>query len=66
VPDIIGQETATLVNQKKPAGTYSISFYASQLSGGIYFYSIKAGSFNQTKKIILTSLRFTNRNFTAG
>lgn len=53
VYDVLGREIAELVNEEKPAGTYSISFDASKLSSGIYFYSISAGKFNQVKKMIL-------------
>ena len=53
VYDILGNEVATLVNEVKPAGTYEVEFNASNLSSGIYYYQIKAGSFIQTKKMIL-------------
>ena len=53
VYDVLGKEVATLVNEEKPAGSYEINFNASQLSSGIYFYKIQAGSFIQTKKMIL-------------
>ncbi len=51
--DILGREVATLVNEEKPAGKYSVNFDASKLSSGIYFYRIKAGSFISVKKMIL-------------
>jgi hypothetical protein len=53
VYDILGREIALLVNEEKSAGTYSMRFDASNLASGIYFYSIKAGKFNQVKKIVL-------------
>ena len=53
VYDVIGNEVATLVNQTQDAGKYDISFDASNLSNGVYFYSIKAGNFSSTKKMIL-------------
>ncbi len=53
VYDILGNETATLVNEEKPAGSYSINFNASRLSSGVYFYRMQAGSFVETKKLIL-------------
>lgn len=53
VYDILGREIAELVNEEKFAGTYSVSFNASNLASGIYFYSINAGKFNQVKKMIL-------------
>ncbi|MBZ0183428.1 MAG: T9SS type A sorting domain-containing protein [Melioribacteraceae bacterium] len=51
--DILGIEVATLVNEQKPAGSYSVIFDASNLSSGVYFYKITAGNFIQTKKMIL-------------
>ncbi len=53
VYNVIGQLVATLVNEQKPAGTYEYNFDASHLSSGIYFYTIKAGDFSATKKMIL-------------
>jgi hypothetical protein len=53
VYDVLGREVAVLVDEEKPAGTYEAEFNASNLSSGIYFYSISAGSFHQTKKMIL-------------
>ena len=53
VYDILGKEVAALVNEKKTAGSYEIEFNASELSSGIYFYKIQAGSFTETKKMIL-------------
>ena len=49
----LGQHVATLVNESKSAGTYQVDFNAESLSSGIYFYSITAGTFTQTKKMIL-------------
>ena len=63
VLDVLGNEVATLVNEEKPAGTYEVEFDASSLSGfvsakggyasGVYFYQLKAGSFIETKKMVL-------------
>ena len=53
VYDVLGREVATLVNEQKPAGNYEVKFDASQLSSGIYFYRLEAGSFAQTRKMIL-------------
>jgi Secretion system C-terminal sorting domain len=53
VYDIIGREVATLVNQNQNPGNYEVSFDASDLTSGIYFYTIKTGSFYQAKKMML-------------
>jgi len=50
VYDILGKEIATLVYEEKPAGTYQVNFNAIELSSGIYFYRVQAGSFVETKK----------------
>jgi len=51
--DILGREVATLVNEEKPAGKYEVNFDASNLSSGVYFYSLKAGSFIESKKLMV-------------
>jgi hypothetical protein len=53
--DVLGNELATLVNEFKYPGVYSINLDANkiQLSSGVYFYSMKAGEFTSTKKLIL-------------
>jgi sugar lactone lactonase YvrE len=55
VYDVLGNEVAILVNENKPAGVYEIEFNASKynLTSGIYFYKLFAGSFVQTRKMIL-------------
>ena len=53
VYDILGRNIKTLVNEEKPAGAYLIEFNADGITSGIYFYTLKAGSFIQTKKMIL-------------
>jgi len=57
VYDILGREVYTLINEEKPAGVYSIEFSFSQigknLSSGIYFYTLKAGDYISTKKLVL-------------
>lgn len=51
--DVLGNEVATLVNQELTAGTYQYDFDASNLSSGVYYYKLQAGSFTETKKMIL-------------
>jgi hypothetical protein len=53
VYDVLGSEIATLVNEEKPPGSYELEFNATELTSGIYFYQLKAGSFIQTKKLVL-------------
>jgi hypothetical protein len=58
VYNMLGQFITTLVNQKQLAGTYSIQwegrdFQGNLVSSGIYFYQMKAGSFTETRKMIL-------------
>ena len=51
--DLLGREVASLVNEKKEAGNYSVQWDASQLSSGVYFYRWTAGTFVETRKMIL-------------
>lgn len=53
VYDVLGNEVAVLVNEEKPAGTYEVEFSAKNLPSGIYYYTIKAGNFTETRKMIL-------------
>ncbi len=53
VYDIIGNEIAVLVNEEKPEGIYEVEFNADNLSSGMYIYQLSAGSFIQTKKMLL-------------
>jgi hypothetical protein len=53
VYDVLGNEIATLVNDKKPAGSYEINFNAANLPSGVYFYKLQAGNFVETKKMVL-------------
>jgi len=53
VYNLLGQEVAILVNEEQAVGVYEVTFDATQLPSGIYFYSINAGDFVATKKMIL-------------
>jgi hypothetical protein len=53
VYDILGKEIATLVDEYKQLGTHEVEFNATALPSGVYFYQLKAGSFIQTKKMLL-------------
>ncbi len=51
--DTHGREVSKLVNEEKPAGSYSISLDASNLASGVYFYRLQAGNFVKTNKMVL-------------
>ena len=51
--NLIGEKVATLVNNNMKAGSYEVNFDASQLSSGVYFYSIEAGNFKAVRKMML-------------
>jgi aminopeptidase N len=51
--NVLGKEIATLVNEEKDAGEHSITFNAENLNSGVYFYSMKAGNYSSTRKMIL-------------
>ncbi len=53
VYDILGKEISTLVNDFKTAGSYEVSFNASQYSSGMYLYKLTAGSYTKVQKMIL-------------
>jgi len=53
VYDVLGNEIATLMDEEKTVGTYELTWNAKNHSSGIYFYTISAGSFIETKKMIL-------------
>lgn len=51
--NILGNEVATLVDEFKEAGSYSVEFNSKGLTSGIYFYTLSLGNKSQTKKMIL-------------
>ncbi len=51
--DVLGKEVKTLIEGYKTEGRYEIEFDATNLPSGIYFYQLRAGNFNQTKKMVL-------------
>ena len=53
VYNMLGQQVTTLVNGYKQAGTYSVTWNASNLASGIYFYTLQTGAFVVSKKMIL-------------
>ncbi len=61
VYDLLGREVAVLVNERKPAGSYEISFDANGLASGVYYYRLtarptdggQAGAFTQSRTMVL-------------
>lgn len=51
--DILGNRISTLVNKEQTAGSHSINFDATNLSSGIYFYTLTSNSYTKTRKMIL-------------
>ena len=53
VYDILGREVATLVNEAKPAGEYTVTFDASNLASGVYTYQLAVDGFRLNRKMLL-------------
>ena len=53
VYDLLGREAATLVNENLKAGEYNINFNATNLTSGLYFYKLSAGSISDVKKMMV-------------
>ncbi|MBX2992047.1 MAG: T9SS type A sorting domain-containing protein [Bacteroidetes bacterium] len=53
VYDILGREVATLVNELKGTGSYEVTWDATGMASGVYFYRLQAGEFMQSKRLLL-------------
>jgi hypothetical protein len=53
VYDVLGREISTLVDEVKAPGSYELTLDASSLPSGVYLYRLTAGSFKETKKLIV-------------
>ncbi len=51
--NLLGREVAVLVNEPKAPGSYTVSFDASELASGVYFYRLTAENFVQSRKMLL-------------
>jgi photosystem II stability/assembly factor-like uncharacterized protein len=51
--DLLGREIATLVNEQLQPGTYEVEWDGGNYSSGVYFYKLEAGSFTDTKKMLM-------------
>jgi predicted GH43/DUF377 family glycosyl hydrolase len=53
IHSLLGHKIVTLVSEKQPAGTYSVSWDASGLASGVYLYRLRTGNYSETRKLIL-------------
>lgn len=51
--DVLGNEVASLINEEKPAGNFEVEFDSNGLPSGIYLYTIQAGNFTDSRKMII-------------
>jgi len=51
--DLLGREVAVLVNGQMNSGAFTVTFDASQMAGGVYFYRLEAGSFTAVRRLML-------------
>ena len=51
--DVLGREIRTLEMGRQTAGLHSVNFNAEELPSGVYFYRLQAGSFGETKKMVI-------------
>lgn len=51
--DILGKEVASLVNEEKNPGRYSVNFDASKLASGVYIYQLRVNNYLSSKKMLL-------------
>ncbi|MDP4175841.1 MAG: T9SS type A sorting domain-containing protein, partial [Bacteroidota bacterium] len=53
VYDILGQQVSTLVNKEQNAGEYNVMFDGTSLPSGIYIYTLTAGNYMASRKLML-------------
>jgi len=53
VYNLLGQEVASLVDARQSAGEYEVTYLASNLSSGVYFYRLQAGMYSEIRKMII-------------
>jgi len=51
--DILGREVSVLVNERRDAGVHEVKFDGSKIASGVYFYRLRAGDFEQTRKLVV-------------
>jgi hypothetical protein len=50
---LLGQQVITLVNQRLPAGTYSVPFDSRNLSTGTYYYTLVSADYAETRRMVI-------------
>jgi hypothetical protein len=53
VYDVLGREIRTLVDERQIAGDHSVKLDGSNLASGVYFYRLQAGTYAETRKLLL-------------
>ena len=53
VYDMLDREVAVLVNERRAPGSYEVSFDGSKLASGVYIYRMTAGSYTESRKMVL-------------
>jgi hypothetical protein len=53
VYDMLGREVSVLVNERREAGVHEVKFDASGFSSGVYFYRLSAGTYVETRELLL-------------
>jgi hypothetical protein len=51
--DVLSQQITTLVDEEQPSGAYKIQWQAKDFPSGVYFYRLHAGSFTETRRLVL-------------
>ena len=51
--DVLGREVAQIINERRSAGTYQVEFNGTALNSGVYYYTLTAGSYTETKKMLM-------------
>jgi hypothetical protein len=53
VYDLLGRTVTVLVNEEQSSGSYSVTWDASGMAGGVYFYRLQAGGYSETRRMLL-------------